>query len=360
MDRTFAIYDTDGVYATRFAAYANQSGKLPPQFSGVAFTDWGKVMEYGMGREIEILALGSLPEAVCGAIGYRQKDGRGDMGGHTKDIWGDMRPPGLVVSLGDGTEDARFPKVCKYQPCETVLSEIMSLYSDGEEPPVAGGGGMSSARFVGVYSPINACMKTSFALALGQALAKRRRTVFLTLEEYSGLTGMLRGCPCESAGTLSDLLYYYQQGRMGAARVASLTGNLNGLDVILPAANPEDLAATDSRELSQMLRALTKEAAYEAAVIDIGHLGRVALPLLELCDEIYMPVREDAVSCEKIREFEEYLETADAVDVAGRMVRFSPPAQVFAGPLHTYAEWLMFSELGDMARAFAEGQRVRM
>ena len=39
---------------------------------------------------------------------------------------------------------------------------------------------------IGVFSPLGRCLKTSFALALGQILAKERAVLYLNLESYSG------------------------------------------------------------------------------------------------------------------------------------------------------------------------------
>ena len=59
-----------------------------------------------------------------------------------------------------------------------------------------------------VYSPLGRCLKTSFALTLGQILAKERAVLYLNLEEYSGFEEMLgKGF----AQNLSDLLYFVRQ-----------------------------------------------------------------------------------------------------------------------------------------------------
>ena len=53
---------------------------------------------------------------------------------------------------------------------------------------------------------------------------------------------------------------------------------------------------------------ILQEGNYTTLVLDVGDYGRDALPLLEKCQVIYTPIREDPFSAEKMREFEEYLE----------------------------------------------------
>ena len=44
---------------------------------------------------------------------------------------------------------------------------------------------------IAVYSPVGRTGKTGFALALGKEIAKKRRTLYLNLEEYSGFAGIV-------------------------------------------------------------------------------------------------------------------------------------------------------------------------
>lgn len=65
-----------------------------------------------------------------------------------------------------------------------------------------------STSVIGVYSPVGRTQKTSFALTLGQILAKDRAVLYLNLESYSGFEQIL-GETYER--NLSDLLYFVRQ-----------------------------------------------------------------------------------------------------------------------------------------------------
>lgn len=56
-----------------------------------------------------------------------------------------------------------------------------------------------------------------------------------------------------------------------------------------------------------------------------GDYGRDALPLLEKCQVVYTPIREDPFSAEKMREFEEYLSASGNSGVAEKIQKIHVP-----------------------------------
>lgn len=76
-----------------------------------------------------------------------------------------------------------------------------------------------SRRIIGVYSPIGRCGKTCLALAIGQILAKEEKVLFVTLDTFTGFTGLLNE---RWKRDLSDLIYYYKQDRFHVIRLNSI------------------------------------------------------------------------------------------------------------------------------------------
>ena len=97
----------------------------------------------------------------------------------------------------------------------------MSWYRPQEIPVLMTAAGRRS-RITGVYSPIGRCGKTSFALTLGQVLAREEKVLYITLEEFSGLSALTGTV---YTGGLSDLLYYYTQREYSSVRLGSVTYN---------------------------------------------------------------------------------------------------------------------------------------
>ena len=69
----------------------------------------------------------------------------------------------------------QYPAVYKYQSSEKVIREVMACY--GVENGVDTSPALlpkKEMRIIGIYSPVGRTQKTSFALTMGQILAKER------------------------------------------------------------------------------------------------------------------------------------------------------------------------------------------
>ena len=202
MKRIMAVYDVDPFYADRFAEFVNRKETVP--FTAVAFTSIGRLKQFAEQQEVELLLAGDEVEAE-----------------ELKDI-----RAGQVIRLGE-TNAAREGgrSVYKYQASDSVLREVMACYQS-QEPvaaffPAAG----KRSQVIGVYSPVGRCGKTAFAFTLAQVLAREGRALFLTLEEFSGLSGLTG---TEFQNGLSDLLYYYRQGLYSHLRLGSMVYSWGG------------------------------------------------------------------------------------------------------------------------------------
>ena len=103
-----------------------------------------------------------------------------------------------------------------------------------------------STSVIGVYSPVGRTQKTSFALTLGQILAKDRAVLYLNLESYSGFEQIL-GETYER--NLSDLLYFVRQENANVIhRLSGMVLPIQNLDYVPPALSPMDIQCTSCGE----------------------------------------------------------------------------------------------------------------
>lgn len=332
MKRIMAVYDVDPFYADKFAEYANQREKTP--FTAVAFTSLCRLKEYAGQQPVELLLVGNevrpeeLKEVKAGQIIRLGESG---------------------IAEADGT-----PVVYKYQPSDEVLREVMACYKPRTEPAHIAAMGVKST-VIGVYSPVNRCGKTGFALTMGQLLAKEGKTLFLSLEENSGLSRMT-GTTYKSS--LSDLLYYYRQGLYSRLRLSAATYSLGGLDYIPPAAYAEDLEDLTGEEFAGLVADIAGDGLYETVILDLGQFGRGVEHVLELCRLIYVPVKEDCISAAKMEEWRQYLEASGKGGLWERMKIQKLPCQGTAASAQTYLEQLMWGELGDYVRGMLKGREA--
>lgn len=330
MNRIMAVCDADPFYAGRFADYANQKERIP--FAVISFSTAERLWHYLEQQNAEILLLGDTAQEP-----HRYKP-------QVKQI----------ITLNDGclsTQFAQYPTIYKFQSADNILREVMALYESEPGMP-AGGTTMSRCTVAGIFSPVNRCGKTAFSVTYAQTLAKENRTLYVNLEDCSGFLELL---PHEGQGDFSDVLYYFRHNMLSQTKLGSVIHPAGEMDYIPPARYPEDLFETDGDELMAVLKHIAAEGGYQTLVVDLGTLGKLAAQILGICDVIFMPVLEDAVSSAKIAEFEKYLEVSRQLAVAERIHKLSLPAARFTGTGSSWLEQLLWGEMGDYVRRMVKG-----
>lgn len=329
--RVLAVYDVDPCYGERFAEFVNRREQAP--FEVLAFTALERLKEYASGHQIELLLINAaVSREEIEKLGASQ-----------------------VVTLAEGEVipvREQYPSVYKYQAADHILREVMASYCENPDTAALTVLG-SGAQVIGIYSPVNRCLKTSLALTMGQLLAKESKVLYLNLESCSGF-GRLLGE--EYKGDLSDLLYFYTQEGYSWVRMASVIHTWSDLDYIPPARYAEDLCQIGEGDMAEFLGRIAKESPYEYLVVDLGQMGRRAPLVLEACGVIYMPVKDDCVSAAKIEEFEEYLVSSGHGTLKERIQKLKLPYHSSFGRRDNYLEQLLWGELGDYTRRLLRKQ----
>jgi hypothetical protein len=326
-----AIYDADPFYAERFADFVNQKEQMP--FQVTAFTTLEKLKFFGSAHEIEILLIhASVPREEIAKISAVQ-----------------------VILLTDGeavSVEEPYKSIYKYQAADNMMREVMECYCSSAEE--AGSTMISStSRIIGVYSPVNRCLKTSFSLTMGQLLSRDLKVLYMNFEDCSGL-GRLIGE--EHKGGLSDLFYYYSQEKYNWVRLGSLVYTWGELDYVPPVRYPEDLTQITAGEVADLVSRIARESAYEIIILDLGQFGKKAAEVLEICNAVYMPVQDDCISAAKVEEFEEYLSASGHESVKKRTQKIKLPYHSSFGRRDSYLEQLLWGELGDYTRQLLRKQ----
>lgn len=332
----FAVCDLEVDYALNFMDYLNQKKNIP--FEIQAFTAVENLIAYGKNTHIELLLISG--RAMCRDV--RELD------------------IGKIIILSEGVhppELDQYPSVYKYQSSSDVIREVMECYgaekkTDLKTYPVL----KKTTEILGVYSPLGRCLKTSFALTLGQILAKDRAVLYLNMEEYSGFEELLgKG----SAHNLSDLLYYVRQDHANLLhKMNSMIQSINNLDYIPPVQMPADIRGTAWQDWERLLQMLISDSSYEVVVLDIGCGIEENFQLLDLCKRIYMPVLSDAMSQCKIAQFENLVRIWDFPQILEKTIKITPPFYVTSEPSPVYMEQLVWSELGDYVRELIRKEKV--
>lgn len=329
MKHIMAVYDVDPFYAARFAEVVNQKEKIP--FDVVAFSSLEKLRRYAEENTIELLLISS-------AVNREETD---------------RIRAARVIALSDGETvqaDMEYPSVYKFQSSDCIIREVLACYCDKAEA-LPGTGAKKAAKILGVFSPVGRCLKTSFAITLSKILSQDRRVLYLNLEECSGLSTLTR---TEYRSGLSDLLYFYSGGNYNMLRLNSVVHAMDGLDYVPPVRYPEDLVQA-AGQLAGLIQTVAESSPYDVLVIDAGNFKKEILPVLALCEVIYMPVKEDSVSLAKQEEFDLYLEHSGNGALKEKIRKLKLPYHSCFGRKENYLEQLLWGELGDYTRQLLYG-----
>lgn len=320
----FAVCDLEAEYATNFMNYLSQKKNIP--FEIQAFSNVPALKEFAKENYIELLLISSRA-----------------MNSEIREL-----EIGKIIILSEGTqipESELYPSVYKYQATADVVREVLACY--GEEKaylPAAFPVMKKTTEIVGVYSPVGRCLKTSFALTLGQILARKKAVLYLNLETYSGFEDMMEQT---FQNTLSDLLYYIKQENTSLLfKMNSMIQSINGMDYIPPVQAPADILGTSSEEIGRLLQEIILHTSYEVVILDIGDGISDTFPLLDQCDRIYMPVQDDFLAKSKIKQYENLLKAWDFAQVLAKTEKLHLPFHMIRASSSSYVEQLPFGELG--------------
>lgn len=348
MKKIMAVCEPEKEYAVRFMEYMSGSCSLP--FEIQMFTDTDALIGYGAKHDIELLL-----------IGEKALDER------TAEI-----KAGKVIVLRDGStesvrdlmEDEDVPSVYKYQPARMIVREVMDCYSAerlADSPPeVVKGAG----RKIGVISPSFPSLKTVFAITLGEILSAGKPAVYFNLDPFPEVSfSSLPFAGGDSSRTLSDLLYYFRQGKEGLIyQTAGSTERINGLEIVLPVSEPEDLSDMSGAEWRRFFDGIQKTGTYRDIILDIGSGLPGVWDIADSCDVVFMPVGDRENPCEGCRLMADWLRGKGMEPDKIRMVRIS--AEGTGGEGELFFERQLQGQMGKVIRENIEsgkwyGDRIR-
>ena len=334
MKKIMVVYDEDAFYAERLSDYVNRKEK--GVFKAQAFTSKERLEEFAKVNKIDVFLTGSkeCTEDIA-ALQSVQKI-------HLTE---DRR----ISGVGEGAE------IYKYQSGDDIIREVMEAYCElpGSQE-VLPGLLPKNKRIIGVYSPVGRCGKTSLALSIGQILAKEEKVLFITLDTFTGFSHLLDE---QWKRDMSDLLYYYKQGRFHGLRLNTIIYYLGDMAWLPPLRYPDDYSQVTAEEMAGFLVQIIHESAYETIVLDIGNYDRQVLPILDICQVVYMPVKEDLISQAKLKEFESYMEKFGSSSIRDKFHKIHVPLMTGMKRMEHFPQELLWGDMGDFVRGLLKGQR---
>jgi cellulose biosynthesis protein BcsQ len=306
--------------------YLNEKKTTP--FEVQAFTNVESLQNFARENEIEILLIST--RAMCNEI---------------REL-----PVNRIIILSEGEKlqnPEEYPCVYKYQSSDQLLSEVMDYYA-ADHPDVCFSGKAGKTQFYGIYSPIGRTRKTCFALALGEVLAETKHVLYLNFEEFSGFEELFH---TQYQKDISDLIYFARQKEGGMIyKLNSVIQTFHELQYIPPALSPADIRDVSGKEWIDFLHEITVCCDYDIIILDLSEQVDEMFQILQLCDQIYMPIQEDLVSQAKLAQYEKLLRMLELQDILEKTKKIKLPLQALQKNGGNLTQQLVWGEMGNYVR----------
>ncbi len=347
-----AILDEDMAYAKALSDYISRSASLG--FSACTFSNVDEFINVLQKKTIEVLL---IDESLYSSINSKVKD-------TTNNI--------VIICVLASKKNVVYndPTFFKYQSAESLLHSIMSSFSTNLSGNIAYNSSVenslcqpsaspfkTSANFdstsllSAVYSPIGRCGKTIFAYTYATILSLEEPTLFISFDEYSRF--LYKDC----GNDLSDLLFFYLEDKNCMnTKLSSIVCKQGSLDVIVSAKYGADLRNLDSKDIYRFVSSL-KQSQYKNIVLDLGDTLCDPLPLLHLCQKIFVPKLEDSISIHKLSSFISTLSTLDTSLSSTRLSFVDVPAFYIEEDLMPLGTKLLVSPVAEYINTHILGQK---
>lgn len=309
--KIFAICDMEEAYALRMAEYMLDKIKIP--YALHLFTKVGELEKFMEQERIEILL---IAESALELL--REEHIRRQVTQMFVLQENDMREEDMQKSGRQEEEPPAF-YISKFQSPEKIVSLLIESAQGLTDWPRVKTETQTETRLIGIYSPVKRCLQTSFALTMGQMLAKEHRTLYFNFENYSGF-GQLLGR--EFSADVADVMYYFRCDREKLAlHLSSIIQNVNGLDYIPPLQSQTQLWETDGGQWLELCGSIAQIGQYEYIILDLDDGMNGLFDLLRECYRIYTITREDSFAVAKLNQYEQILKFHELEEIADKTVK---------------------------------------
>ncbi len=298
--KILAICDAEEGYAFRMAEYLLDKVKLP--YTLHLFTAVEELEKFAGREEIEILLIAESAWRLIKEEYIRKQVAQMFI----------LQESGETVQ-----EDMRC--ISKYQSPELVVQAMLNVIADGGGWKDCQKAADTDVKMIGIYSPVKRCLQTSFALSLGQLLAKEHKTIYLNFEMYSGLGELLRR---EYQTDMLDVMYYFQSAREKLAlRLPAIIQNAGGLDYIPPMQYSLGIREVPGEQWLALCSDIAAIGGYEYMILDLDDGIDGLFDLLKSCQKIYTITREDPFAQAKLRQYEQMLQQGELEEISEKTVK---------------------------------------
>ena len=297
-NKILVIFDQEEDYAIRLSEYLRKKGNMPFQIQ--VFTKKEIFQKFNKKYKIDILM-------IAEASFFQEAN--------------EIKALCKVLLTDRGKcEMEGFSAIRKYQSSDKIWKEIVRL-CDVESSLLFSE--RKKTNIIGIYTPIGRCLQTSFALLLGQMLAKKKNVLYLNFEPFAGYGRFIKSNGKEE---LTNLMYFISNAKdKFFPQFQSSIRSVNGMDYIPPAYSFIDLSIITAEQWIMLIDIIITECSYDYLILDLSDNLQGLLQILENCDNVYTITRDDGISMAKINQYEKLVSETEYCGIIEKTKRFRFP-----------------------------------
>lgn len=333
MEKVFAIYDSDTMYATRFMEYFRL--KKDFNFEITAFTKKESLEDFLKHQIIEIL--------LCG-------DG----------ITPDMVPKDSIKYIYElsehpkGNQDSDCPCIFRYQSAQKIMSELLLDYSRKENRTEYK---YENEKFViySIFTPIPDATKMMFAWSLAHLLSETKKVLFIPLDSLPApILIMEEG----SNHGLSEFIYYLKDNNPNIIlKMNSLLHNIANISYLSGLTQGLDLFSVSSEEVCRWIDELNGQMDYDAIIFYINHYSETMVELMKQSDKVFALMKELPYERVVMKEWERQMNFIGLQEHLKKVEKVFMPDEEWSGDNYSSFQELQYSAAWASAKQMVDNWR---
>ncbi len=178
-------------------------------------------------------------------------------------------------------------RMSKYVPASEVARKVLDICSMSAEDFEGLGmrGQESECRVIGFYTPISRSGQTTMAIRMGEKLSEMGKTLLLSFESFSSITGQFE---TDTGENIIDLMYYADCDRdKFCIYLEKMRLSKNGLDYIIPPVTSGEIRQINAIRLKELMKLLSEKGGYKYIILDLKDYPEDFGEILSMCDVVY-------------------------------------------------------------------------
>lgn len=283
MERIFAIYDSDVLYATRLMEYFNK--KTIPGFDPFVFTRKEKLEAFLSDHKIEILLMEeqlTFPDEVLNNI---------------KNIF-------YFIENRAYLNETEEKFIRKYQPAQKMISEVLGKYHHKETKSQTGGK-LERNKIITIFSPKPGAETSFYAWSLGIRLSKLDKTLFIPMELFD-----IPGLPIQkqTGFYLSEFIFYLKENPVQIEKIKDMLQYEGYLSYLAGIMHGCDLLSLTREDIHRMIELFSRLTNFNTIVIYTAFYSEAVIELMNISDSVHIPVMDSAYEEAILHEWERQME----------------------------------------------------